>query len=96
MKTLSTHDLQAISGGSPSFSNSFVAGMKGDANFHLMLSTEAFIFMGIGATLGLVGGPAGAATGAVAGNLFGSLIALNEYTLGANYREAQSLLNQLK
>lgn len=94
MKTLSTHELQAISGGSPRYSNSFVAGMKNDANFHVMLSTEALVFMGLGATIGLVGGPLVAATGAITGNMIGSLLALNEYTLGANYREVQSLVTQ--
>lgn len=52
--------------------------------------------MCVGTLAGLPVGPVGAVVGASLGNLFGSLVALDEYTLGANYREAQLLLTQSK
>lgn len=92
MYIIHSGDLHAISGGGPSFSNSFMAGMKGDPNFHAIFSTEALVFMGFGAVVGLPGGVAGSVGMAIVGNLFGALWGLNEYYLGANYAEAQKII----
>lgn len=100
-----TNDLHAISGGTCSqhrFSNSFIAGMKGDENFNAFYSNEAKACAMVGSVIGLVGFVGGSVPGVIimAGStiicgLLGAASASYEYNMGANYITAQTITNNL-